>query len=363
VKAVSTDLVSLALRNPATLPGWPLAHWDKVVRQARQANLLARIAAGLAERALLSDVPAAPRAHLRAAGILAQAHQEATRREVTYICQALASARVEIVLLKGAAYLLAGLAAANGRLFSDVDILVPKDALDEVEAQLMLHGWTSTHHKAHDQRYYRRWMHELPPMHHVERDTFVDVHHAILPQTARLKPDSAKLLAASVPVAEETRLRVLAPVDMILHSAAHLFHNEELSTGLRDLADLDSLLRQFGSAPGFWPELTHRAAELDLLPPLYYAMRYTSRILATPVPDEVLLQSAQGVPPRLLRGLMDSLWLRALRPDHPSAVDWLTPTARRLLFFRAHWLRMPPHLLIYHFTAKALRRKDKRGEE
>ena len=158
-------------------------------------------------------------------------------------------------------------------------------------------------------------------------------------------------------------LGVLAPADLVLHSATHLFQNEELSNGLRDLADLDSLLRQFGRIPNFWPELTARAAELDLWAPLSYGLRYAAEVLETPVPDTVLSQSAKGAPPRLLQGLTDSLWLRALRPDHPTAADWLTPTARSLLFVRAHWLRMPPHLLVYHFTVKALRKKDKRDEK
>ena len=109
----------------------------------------------------------------------------------------------------------------------------------------MLHGWATSKTTAYDQRYYRRWMHELPPLRHISRQTMLDVHHAILPITARLKPDSAKLLAASRPIAGEPRLRVLAPVDMVLHSATHLFCNEDVGNGLRDLVDLDSLLREF----------------------------------------------------------------------------------------------------------------------
>ena len=75
----------------------------------------------------------------------------------------------------------------------------------EVEGALMLHGWSTTHHDAYDQRYYRKWMHELPPLKHNTRGTVLDVHHAILPVTARLKPDSRKLLAASRPIAAPCR--------------------------------------------------------------------------------------------------------------------------------------------------------------
>src|SRR5690606_2651387 len=131
-------------------------------------------------------------------------------------------------------------------------------------AALMLRGWATTHHNAYDQRYYREWMHELPPMQHVTRQSVLDVHHAILPITARLRSDPAKLLQAAQPVARDPVLKVLAPTDMVLHSATHLFLNEEFSNGLRDLADLDVLLRHFSVDPGFWQKLTMRAGELGL---------------------------------------------------------------------------------------------------
>ncbi len=357
------DPVSLALRNPHALPGWTLRQWEDLVRQARSANVLARIAVLLEDQALLQQVPAAPRAHLQAARVVSQAQEEAVRREVAFICKALARTGVDIVLLKGAAYLYGGLPAARGRLFSDVDILVPEGAIPEVEAALMLHGWATTHHDPYDQRYYRQWMHELPPMRHVTRQTVLDVHHAILPTTARLKPDSAKLVAASRPVAEGSRLRLLAPADMVLHSAAHLFLNEELASGLRDLADLDGLLRQFGRDHGFWEELAARACELDLARPLYYALRYATHILETPVPEQSFRSAESARPAGWLTQIMDSLFLRALRPDHACAADRMTPLARRALYVRAHWLRMPPLLLARHLTVKALRRHEDNPRE
>ena len=343
-----TPLVS-ALRDPRALDSWTLPQWELLVRQARSADLLARLAALLGDLGLLQEVPAAPRAHLLAARTVAQAQEEAVRREVAQVRKALAATGVEIILLKGAAYLFAGLPAARGRLFSDIDILVPRTALPQVEAALMLHGWATTHHDPYDQRYYREWMHELPPMQHVSRQTVLDVHHAIVPLTARLKPDSAKLFAAAQALPGHAGLKVLAPMDMILHSAAHLFLNEELSHGLRDLADLDSLLRHFGAQPGFWPALEARAEEMDLEQPLRYARRYSHRILGTPV-------AAQAVS-RSVSRWMDALYLRALQPDHPSADDALTPYARWLLYVRAHWMRLPPGRLAYHLAVKALRRR------
>jgi hypothetical protein len=351
--------VVLALRDPAALMGSSLPQWDALVRQARRTNLLPRVALAFDELKLLPQVPPAPRVHLEAARTLARAQADAVRREVAYIDRALAASGIPIVLLKGAAYLIAGLPAARGRVFSDIDILVPHGALGTVEAALMLHGWATGKTTAYDQRYYRRWMHELPPLRHISRQTWLDVHHAILPITARLKPDSAKLLAASRPVAGEPRLRVLAPVDMVLHSATHLFCNEDVGNSLRDLVDLDSLLREFASEEDFWTRLTVRAGELDLTRPLYYALRYAVRILGTPIPAQVLQEAETGRPPPLLRGVMDALFLRTLQPDRTT--DGLASLARRTLYVRAHWLRMPLLLLAQHLTIKALRREEQKA--
>ena len=348
-------LLVAALTAPQALANWNLQDWELLVRQARRADLLARLAVRLDELGLFDQVPSAPRAHLTASRQVWRAQEAAVRREVEQICKALARAGVEAILLKGAAYLFADLPAACGRLYSDVDLLVPRESLPAVEAALMLHGWTTTHSHPYDQRYYREWMHELPPLQHATRATVIDVHHAILPPTARLKPDSAKLWSMSRPVPGIPQLRLPAPVDMVLHSASHLFFNEEFSHGLRDLTDIDSLLRHFAAQPSFWERLTARAVELDLARPLYYALRYASRILATPIPPAVMHAADAGRPPALLRYVMDQLFSRALPPDHPSTADTLTPFARGALYVRAHWLRMPPLLLAYHLTAKAFR--------
>jgi hypothetical protein len=222
----------------------------------------------------------------------------------------------------------------------------------------MIHGWNTIHHDAYDQRYYRRWMHEIPPMRHLRRGTVIDVHHALLPVTARIRADSDAMRRAAEPVPDKPGLYVLSPADMVLHSATHLFHEGELDNGLRDLLDLDSLLRYFGERPGFWELLAPRAIEVGLARPLYYALRYAKRLVDTPVPAEVLGAVAQAGPPAPLRALMDFLFSRAFRPNHPSCSDVASRISRGLLYVRAHWLRMPWHLLVYHLTRKAVIRPD-----
>jgi hypothetical protein len=346
-------LLIQAFRRPADVLQFALEDWDLALRQAATGRLEAALAALLDEHGLLGQIPAQAREQLAWTDAQSARHRQAVDWEVRCIGQALAATGVPVILLKGAAYAAAGLPPARGRMFTDVDILVPKERLEDVESALMQHGWIGTHHDAYDQRYYREWMHELPPMQHSKRAAYIDVHHAILPATAAAHPDPAKLRAAAVPLAGQARLAVLAPVDMVLHSAVHLFYDGEYDHGLRDLADIHRLLNHFGAIPGFWEALAPRARELEVARPLFYALRYSGALLATPIPAATLAAAAFGRPNALLLRLMDGLFLRALLPDHASCDTALTGAARFCLYIRANWLRMPPLMLARHLFHKA----------
>jgi hypothetical protein len=350
----ANDLLTAVLRSPEQIVSLTLNDWDLLIRQARRTNLLARLRCTLDDAGLLTSCPVQPRDHLESAWIVAEKHAADVRWEMNRIQHALSAIGQPAIVLKGAAYILAGLPTARGRIFGDIDILVPKARLAAVERVLFGHGWMTTHHNAYDQRYYRQWMHELPPLRHMKRRTVLDVHHAILPQTARLHPETTKLWAAAVAIESDPGLKVLAPDDMFLHAATHLFHDGELEHGLRDLVDLDVLLRHFGVDGSFWARLVDRAVELGLTRPLYYALRYTTAILATPVPEPVMATAAVGRPGPFLPPVMDALFYRALAPDHPSCDRPLTAVARWLLYVRSHYLRMPLHLLIPHLARKAI---------
>ena len=156
-----------------------------------------------------------------------------------------------------------------------------------------------------------------------------------------------------MPAAGEERVFTFSPADMVLHSATHLFHEGEFDNGLRDLVDLDGLLRHFGREPSFWTGLVPRARAVGLARPLYYALRYASAMLETPVPALVIAEAQAGAPAGALRPLLDFCFRRALRATHASCADGWTPLARKLLYVRSHWLRMPLPLLAVHLARKA----------
>jgi hypothetical protein len=343
-------LLVRALAQPCELEALAPSEWDLLVRQAAHANMLATLYYLCEESGVLQRVPARPREHLDWARMLAERHRRAVLAEVRQIHHALCELGLPLILLKGAAYTLAGLPAAAGRLFSDIDILVPEDRLSEVEAALMLAGWRNTHHDAYDQRYYREWMHELPPMQHLRRETVIDVHHAILPRTAAEKPDPVLLRSATVEIGPD-HLRALAPTDMVLHSAVHLFSDGEFAHGLRDLFDLHRLLGDFGSDPHFWEALVPRAETLQLQRYLYYALRYTQEVFGTPVPAATLAATQVFAP--ALPAVMDALFHSVFRSCHPSCHRWFDDLAAFALYVRGNWLRMPPWRLARHLLRKA----------
>ena len=340
-----------ALLTPDRVAGYDAATWTLVLRQAWQLGLAGKLAARIGNR---PDLPASVRRQLAGAARTAERNAAKLWFEVDRLERVLPPLECEPVLLKGAAYLVAGRRPAAGRLASDIDILVAAADLDRVEAAMLAEGWESTTPDAYDQRYYRTWMHELPPLWHRDRDMVADIHHTILPRTARLTPDAASLLAAAR-ASGRPGWRVLCPTDMVLHTAIHLFHDGDLGSGLRDLLDLGDLMTELGDEPGFWPDLAERAEHHGVGRPLFYAVRYCRLLLPSQFPDAPDRSLAKSAPPAPILWLMDRLFLAALIPTDPDRVGFRVRISRRLLYIRSHWLRMPPWQLAVHLARKAVR--------
>jgi hypothetical protein len=268
--------------------------------------------------------------------------------------RALADLDAPVILLKGAAYLLAGLPPSRSHFAYDLDILVPRESLERVEQTLRAAGWRSGDRSPYDDHYYREWMHEIPPLWHPDRRFCVDIHHAILPPTSRYRPDTEALFASSVELDGQLS-RVLCPTDMVLHGAAHLF-TEEFISGLRQLVLLNDLLEHFAKDGRFWEDLLARSRRHGLERILYYLVRYAGRTLGTPVPIEVARSLETHRPRAVPLAIMDAAVISALRPAALGESLTGRGLALWLLRLRSHWLKMPPALLARHIFAKLKKR-------
>ncbi len=348
------DPLICSLIRPETMAGLSLRDWDELLPRARAALLLPRLAV-LAERGgLVERLPEPVRRHLANGAALARAQQRKARWELHRLEQELLPLGDRVLLLKGAAYVAAALPVADGRIFDDIDIMVPFEALDRVEDTLIRAGWEYEENDEYDRRYYLKWMHELPPLRHRRRQSVLDVHHTILPRTSRLKPDPA-LLWAAARLLPASPFLVLSPADMLLHSAAHLFQDGDLHLRLRDLIDLQQMAECFGNDAEFWPHLLQRAEALQLARPLYYAMRFCTRLLALQLPAEFLAGLDRAGPSGVSRTIMDRTVPATLIPPGGQSGAG-RQAAVTFLYIRSHWLRMPPLLLAAHLLRKSFRR-------
>jgi hypothetical protein len=320
-----TDVRTLAraLADPSSVQALDAAGWTALLTIAKAE----RLAGTLAHRLDGLAVPEDAARILAAARANAEVGRTQALWEIEMCKRALAPLDVPVVLLKGSAFVAAGLAAGQGRLIGDLDILVPRDRLDDVEAALLAAVWEWVKPDPYDDAYYRRWMHELPPLIHRDRDRMIDVHHTILPLTARPKPDAAALLADGA--ALTGALRVLSPEDMVVHAAAHLIADGDMAGGLRNLWDIRCLRDEFA--------LDNLAARAKL----HRLGRETERTMRL---CDVMFGGAE---PRL----SDRLFVCRL-----SARDgWgreTRPLTRLIFYIRSHWLRMPPLMLARHLWIK-----------
>jgi hypothetical protein len=314
-----------------------VSDWPALLTAARAESLLGSLAFRLAGAKLPAKV----------AQILDDARRDSLYARTQAVWEAemarraLALTGAPVILLKGTAFAAAGLAAAEGRSIGDLDILIPRDRIDDVQQALLAAGWEWVKESDYDDLYYRRWMHELPPLIHKTRDRMIDVHHTILPLTARPTPNADALIGAAAPL--ESGLYTLSHEDMIVHAAAHLLADGDLAGGLRNLWDIDRLLREFAAADdGFWARLGERARLHQLRPAVARALRLARRLYGTPVDFALAGRTRPS----------DLLFERRLLARN----GWGQPTrkALRLAFYvRSHWMRMPPLLLARHLWTKA----------
>ncbi|MDH4390634.1 MAG: nucleotidyltransferase family protein, partial [Aquabacterium sp.] len=335
----------------------PLPDWETLLAQARVARLWPRLGERCAGAAH-ADLPPPVRQHLASGRQLGVAVRETMAAEVDRVADVLAGAGIRCVLLKGAAYLAADLPVARGRVFGDIDLLVPRADIGRAEQALLGGGWLCQGVDAYDMRYYRDWMHEIPPLTHVHRHSVLDLHHTITPPTSSFAVAGDRLLAHARCVDASRNLHVLQPVDQVLHSAVHLFSEGEFDHGLRDLLDLDDLLRDFAAQdPAFWPQLLARAGELGLQRPLHHALQSLVAQFGRQWPQAHAGQIAALRPAAVPAALMAWLLRHALKPLHASCRTPGDGLARWLLYVRSHWLRMPVHLLLPHLLRKAWMRR------
>jgi hypothetical protein len=312
------------------------AQWHAVVEVGRRAQVLGQLSA-LMHRAGCTDMaPAAVRRHLELAALTARQRRLAALWEVNAIRRAV-DPDIPLTLLKGCAYAAGGDVNGEGRLFSDVDLLVPRAQLAATESALFGAGWKPGRVNDYDAAYYRDWMHEVPPMEHVRRHTVVDLHHAINPPVSRCHVNPGPLMASRVEV--QPGVYVLCAADRVVHCCLHLLQEGEPKKLLRDLLDLHLLLQQHYPTESSREGLASRAEQLGV----------GAHVATATAVARGLFQPGGRVPSDWLQRSI----LRSAREANGATPSVWGVASDTLVLAYSHWMKMPMRLLLPHLLRKS----------
>lgn len=350
---VNVDTIISLFKQPTLMSSYSPSEQSIIIIVLRQQNILARFAYLALEHDAINSIHEKAQRHLRNAIKKSERQVYQVGIESQEITKTLAPYSDYVVFLKGAAYSLSGRLVGKGRLYSDIDILVTKTQLRDCEQALVIAGWLGQEITNYDDKYYRKWTHEIPPLIHTGRGTVIDVHHNILPIVSKDAP-TVEALAAHV-VSTPDGVQVLSDSAQFVHSAVHLFRNEEYLTAFRDLLDLYLMLIEKSNHEQdvFIQNIVDVAKELGLSYEVGLAFDSLKRIMGSNISqrliDDCLHKSAARI--AFDRYLFQDL----LRPQHELLVGSLTPMKHLLATVRGHCIKMPLHLLVYHLSAKSLR--------
>ncbi|GEA02376.1 hypothetical protein KUL17_12730 [Alteromonas sp. KUL17] len=326
--------------------------WRDLILVARANSLLPRVASILLNSSD-HDLYIPPRAHAHLVASIR--HETLFHNQVVHEVK-LVNSKVsgaltrKLIVLKGAGYVIAGSKAAKGRIFSDIDLLLLKNDIPKVERALHLFGFVSDTDSEYDQKYYREWAHEIPPLRHFQRGTVLDVHHNIIPVVSGRAPNIEFFFESTVET--EYGVEVLRPAAMFLHSAIHLFFSEEFTNGFRDLSDLSLLLDEIIDDDVELSYLFSLAGNTGFENELFLAFRYLERVFDRQIPAHIYQRFKQPLPKGIRLGLNDFIFGKVLAANHRLVDVKFRGLAQWLAFVRGHLLKMPFNILVKHTASK-----------
>lgn len=317
--------------------------WTSLISEARQQALLGTIHCFLADLKLLDSLPAQVKTHLLTGFYYAEKQKNTLLQELVEFEKVFENVNFPCVLVKGVGYRVSGLAMSRGRIFSDIDLLIPHDAFPAALSKLLDAGYLESGMSDYDRRYYVEWSHQHPPLTHFLRGANIDLHHHIFPVSSNSGLTIAPMLANAQKISGSAFSVPTLPY-LFIHAAVHLFYQEETHKLVKDLVDLYQLYLALDQQHT-WQELLDASEQMHAGAAVYYALD-TLRWLFKANIEPQLLQQLAGHSSRYRRWQMQLLLSRLL------ANSVLTPLAHFGWYIRGHLLKMGVVTLLYHSVAK-----------
>lgn len=283
--------------------------WTQLAELAALHGVVALVRHNLLALEAQAQVPGAAWRYMQQAATQIAGDGMLLLRELARVVQALQGAGIDAVLLKGFALAHMLYEEPVLRPCADIDLLVRKEQLAAALTALEACGFQLPARTQVDfQLAYNYDLALTAPAGPAGRPTMVELHWDLAPRglfALELSAWLSRSEAFHLRVGDHVlTLRRFSAEDMLLHLALHM--RKHRYVGLRWLCDVSELLRRYQQNLD-WDYLvsTARTAGLSLL--LYTALTLGQRLLAAPVPSEVLARLRPG---RLRRRLLHSVWVQ-----------------------------------------------------
>nr|WP_252729390.1 nucleotidyltransferase family protein [Aliiglaciecola lipolytica] len=349
---LNTKLLYQILLNPSRGLNLALTDWQNVIFILREGKLLASLYHAAKRDGCYDAYPHFVKRHLYSAYVYANRQAQQIFFEANEFRLLLEQVGITAVFLKGAGYTLRNSLNSYGRVCSDIDVLVNKNDLTAAEAHVKKNRWQSETLNDYDEKYYRDWAHEIPPLIHINRATVVDMHHNLYPPISGRAINIKKFISSRQKM--QSGCFVLEPATTVMHSIIHMFANEDSSSWMRDLYDIILLIKENESVE-FWKVLMESSQQTDFDFEFEFvccikALQHYSNLN---IPTDVVSYINDYRLTKLQRWLIQNAILPSIAPEHSLVMSSKIKWAKTIVYFRGHWIKMPFAVLCKHFAFKS----------
>lgn len=327
--------------------------WTAFIDEARQYALLGTCYFLAQDNEVWPFIPVAVQNHLVSGYHYAEKQKITLLNEMMELEKVFCDTAIPALLVKGVAYRVDGYALARGRVFSDIDLLVPDSHFAQALEKLKNAGYLEFSMSAYDRRYYLRWTHQHPPLTHFLRGANIDLHHHIFPVSSRENILVEPIIENAVPLTGSA-FSVPSPAHLFMHAAVHLFYQDETHKLVKDLVDLYLLYQEVLERQPF-SDIVAAAQKSNAQAAVFYALTTLQQVFAVELPMDIW----QLAPAASRYRSWQMQFLLAHLLDHSS---WWHRPAHFCWFVRGHLLKMGPLTLLYHSVAKTIEQIKERRE-
>ena len=299
--ALCNWLIAKRPRREADLPlSDDEVDWMATVRSASEDFALSALATLLKDAGLLDHAPADVQRFLHYAISQNTQANDRIRQQCIEIGKALSRVGLSCVLLKGAAWLFEDGPAAQDRMLRDIDLLMPRAALEDARTALHALGYEPSSTILAEAGH----IHDVP-LEHPDRLVCVEMHVELTTRVRYLSADEVFAEARQV----APGLCVPAPLHRVMHNVVHaqIVNGDFVSGALsfRDSLDLGRLTEKTVAAE-HWYALAHDARQRGFFRQLSGALHKAAYVSGVVLPEP--FRSDAGGRRHLRRCLLQRRW-------------------------------------------------------